>query len=318
MRVLILGATRFAGGYLAAELVREGDEVWGTGRVAADGGTRSKSVEAGGQTVPLVACDVTDRGSVTAALEASRPDAVVLLAGLASVPAANRDPAAAYAVNAVGAANVLEQTLRYAADTRVLLVTSSEIYGEVLEGELPLTEESALRPNSIYAASKAAGDLAGRAFALAKGADVVRVRPFNHTGPGQKTDFVCPDFASQVAAIARGQKDPVMEVGNLDARRDFSDVRDIVRGYVAALKRGRSAEAYNLCAEKAIRIGDILNDLCRLAGVAPEVRTAEHRRRRAEVPAVWGSAAKARDELGWSPTTPWQQTLADLLASSMG
>lgn len=317
MRVLILGVTGFAGGYLARELAHEGDEVWGAGRPRAGGGY-SRPVEIDGAPVPMVPCDITDPASITAALEASRPEAVALLAGLAFAPLSNLDPAAAYRVHAEGAVNVLEQTLRYDEAVRVLLVTSSEVYGAVGEGDLPVNEETALRPTSIYAASKAAADLAGRAFALAKGANVVRVRPFNHTGPGQRTEFVCPDFASQVAAIVRGEKEPVMEVGNLAPRRDFTDVRDIARGYVAALKKGRAGEVYNLCQGRAIGIGDILKDLCRLAGVSPEIRTAAHRKRRAEVPAYWGSPAKAREELQWEPRLAWEQTLADLLDSFAG
>ncbi|MDG2305220.1 MAG: GDP-mannose 4,6-dehydratase [Candidatus Binatia bacterium] len=316
MRVLILGVTGFAGGYLAKELVRGGDEVWGAARARPDG-RFSKVVEAGGNGFPMLSCDITDAASVSTALQQSRPDAVAMLAGLAFAPVSFLDPAAAYRVHAVGAVNVMEEVVRLDPGIRVLLVTSSEVYGAVEADQLPVTEETPLRPNSLYAASKAAADLAGRAFALSKGANVVRVRPFNHTGPGQKPDFVCPDFASQIAAIAQGRKDPVMEVGNLAPRRDFTDVRDIVRGYAAALEKGRAGEAYNLCQGRAIGIGEILSDLCGLAGVDPEIRTADHRKRAAEVNAHWGSAEKARSELGWQPEVPWSKTLKDLLAASM-
>ncbi len=313
MRVLILGVTGFAGGYLATEMARRGAEVWGAARVRPNG-EFSKAVQVDGAPIPMVSCDVTDEASISKGLEASRPDAVVLLAGLAFAPLSFRNPAAAYRVHAVGAVNVMEQALRHDDAMRVLLVTSSEVYGAVDADQLPVTEETPLLPNSLYAASKAAADLAGRAFALSKGANVVRVRPFNHTGPGQKSDFVCPDFASQVAAIARGEQEAVMEVGNLSPRRDFTDVRDIVRGYGAALEKGRPGEVYNLCQGRAVGIGEILGDLCALAGVEPEIRTAEHRQRAAEVPVHWGSAEKARVELGWEPEIPWSQTLADLLA----
>lgn len=314
MRVLILGVTGFAGGYLARELVGRGDEVWGAARVRPDG-SFSKETEVAGTPVPMVSCDITEPSSISGALDASRPDAVVLLAGIAFAPLSHEDPATAYRVHAVGAVNVMEEVVRRDPGMRVLLVTSSEVYGAVGADELPVTEETPLRPNSLYASSKAAADLAGRAFARAKDANVVRVRPFNHTGPGQKTDFVCPDFASQVAAIANGTRDPVMEVGNLSPERDFTDVRDTVRGYAAALEKGRAGEAYNLCQGRAIQIGAILGDLCRLAGVDPEIRTAEHRKRSAEVPAHWGSFEKARAELGWEPRIPWEQTLRDLLES---
>lgn len=314
MRVLILGVTGFAGGYLVRELASRGNEVWGAARARPDG-TYSKTVHDGGAAIPMVSCDITEPETIRAALAESAPDAVVMLAGLAFAPISHQDPAIAYRVHAGGAVNVMEEVVRTGRAIRVLLVTSSEVYGAVDPSELPVTESVALRPNTLYAASKAAADLAGRAFAHAKEADVVRVRPFNHTGPGQKPDFVCPDFASQVAAIAAGKREPVMEVGNLAPRRDFTDVRDIVRGYAAALESGRAGEAYNLCQGHAIGIGEILKDLCRLAGVDPEIRTAEHRKRGVEVPAHWGSFEKARAELGWEPTIPWEQTLQDLLAS---
>jgi GDP-4-dehydro-6-deoxy-D-mannose reductase len=311
MRVLILGVTGFAGRYLARELVARCDDVWGAARLR--GGQAPARLEVEGHAVSVLPCDVADRASVESTLAAVSPSAVVLLAGVAFPPAAHRDPAEAYRVHALGAVHLLEAVSSADAACRVLLVTSSEVYGVVDERELPITERTPLRPASVYGASKAAADMAGLAFASAKGCDVVRVRPFNHTGPGQRRDFVCPDFAAQVAAVAQGTRPPVMEVGNLSARRDFSDVRDIVRGYVAALDRGRSGEAYNLCSGRAIGIGEILRELCDLAGVEPEVRTAEERMRKAEVSITFGSAEKARVELGWQPEVPLRRTLEDLL-----
>ncbi len=306
MRVLILGATGFAGRHLADELARQGHEVVGAARrVSADA-----RLAGGGH---LLRCDVTRREEVDAVLAESAAAAVVLLAGLSSPPAAQADPEAAYRVHALGAVHLLAAAAARRPAPRVLLVTSSEVYGEVGPADLPLTEEAPLRPTTIYAASKAAADLAARAFARSLDLDVVRVRAFNHTGPGQRRDFVCADFAAQVAAISAGRRPPLMEVGNLDAERDFTDVRDIVRGYAAALLRGRPGEVYNLCSGRPTRIGAILEDLCALAGVRPEVRVAAERRRRAEVPAYWGSAAKAEAELGWRPEIPWRRTLSDLL-----
>ncbi|MBM4267588.1 MAG: NAD-dependent epimerase/dehydratase family protein [Deltaproteobacteria bacterium] len=315
MRVLIVGVTGFAGGYLARELSRTGDEVWGAARPKSE--TPSRLVLDGGVgEIPVLPCDVTDAAQVAAALDRSSPEAVVLLAGLASPPQADRNASQAYAVHAMGAVNLLEETARRGSGTRVLLVTSGEIYGAVPESELPVREDAALRPTTVYASSKAAADLAGRAFALAKEVDVVRARPFNHTGPGQTTDFVCPDFAAQVASIARGDREPVIEVGNLESRRDFTDVRDVVRGYAAALRRGRSGEAYNLCRGRAVAVGDVLRDLCAIAGIEPEVRTAANRQRRAEIAASFGDPGKARAELGWETAIPWRKTLGDLLASA--
>jgi GDP-4-dehydro-6-deoxy-D-mannose reductase len=305
MRVLILGITGFAGGHLAPELERAGHEVIGAAR-----GVEGNRRDAAGRV--LLHCDVARPEDVAAAFAAASPDAVVVLAGVASSPAAQRDPASAYLVHVLGTVHVLTAAARSERRPRILLVTSSEAYGEVSADELPLTEAAPLRPTSVYAASKASADLAGRAFAVSEGLEVVRVRSFNHTGPGQRTDFVCADFARQVAEIAAGRRPPVMEVGNLDVRRDFSDVRDIVRGYAIALERGAAGEVYNLCSGRATLVRSVLEDLCGIAGVRPDVRVAAERRRRAEVPAYWGSARKAEVELGWRPEIPWAQTLADL------
>jgi GDP-4-dehydro-6-deoxy-D-mannose reductase len=312
VRVLIFGATGFAGRYLARDLAALGHQVSGAVRSTASDQGRAR------HPVPLdverlLPCDVTDEAQVADAIGAASPDAVVLLAGLASPPEANRRPEDAFRVHVDGTVNVLGVLSRRARATRLLIVTSSEAYGRSGRDASPLHEDAALRPLSIYAASKAAADLAAGSYALARGADVVRVRPFNHTGPGQRRDFVCPDFAGQVAAIAAGRRPAVMEVGNLDVQRDFSDVRDIVRGYVAALLHGKAGEAYNLCSGHGTSIRDILTTLCELAGVAPEVRQDPGRQRASEVPAYWGSAAKAGRELGWHPEIAWRRTLEDLL-----
>jgi GDP-4-dehydro-6-deoxy-D-mannose reductase len=305
MRVLILGITGFAGRYLAKELEKTGREVVGAARRVPDSGR-----DEAGRT--LLRCDVTEPAEIAATLAAARADAVVMLAGMASPPAAQRDPSAAFLVHALGTVHVLAAAGRLEPRPRVLLVTSSEAYGEVREGELPVTEETPLRPASVYAASKASADLAARAFALSEKLDVVRVRSFNHTGPGQRPDFVCPDFARQVAEIAAGRRAAVMEVGNIDVERDFSDVRDVARGYVAALERGRTGEVYNLCSGRPRSIRSILEELFAIAGVRPEIRVAPERVRPHEVPAYWGSPAKAEAELGWRPEIPWAQTVADL------
>ena len=312
MRVLIFGATGFAGRYLARELTQLGHVVWGASRAISTDANSGHPVAL--EVAQLLRCDVADGAQVRDVLAASQADAVVMLSGVASPPEANRLPEQSFSVHVTGAVNVLGAVAARPRATRVLVVTSSEAYGSTGRAASPLVEEAALHPTSIYAASKAAADLAAEAFAVSRGCDVVRVRPFNHTGPGQRRDFVCPDFAGQVAAIAAGRRAPVLEVGNLDVCRDFSDVRDIVRGYVAALLRGKSGDVYNLCSGHGTSIRDILTALCQLADIEPEIRQDGSRQRPAEVPAYWGSAAKAARDLDWRPEIPWHRTLADLLA----
>ena len=322
MRVLIIGAAGFAGRYLARELLSRGHEVFGGTRSGgtdeapgprADGVPRPDDLPE----IPLLRCDVTSGEQVEEGIDASRADVVALLAGLASPPAANLDPAEAFRVHAVGVATLLDRVSRASRPIRALIVTSSEVYGAISPEDLPITESVGLRPTTIYAASKAAADIAAAAFAASRGCDVVRMRPFNHTGPGQRRDFVCPDFAGQVAEIVRGRRDPVLEVGNLEVRRDFCDVRDVVRGYADAIERGRAGEVYNLCSGRATAIREILETLCSLAGVRPEVRPAPGRKRGGEMPAVWGSAARAKEDLGWEPGIELRRTLEDVLSRAI-
>lgn len=340
MRVLVIGASGFAGRHAVAALRASGHAVvcGGRGRVsdpptpgakgeaAAAAGDIASEAEADSPTLGALLdtapaasssdlnCDVTRPESIALALAEAQADAVLLLAGMASPPAALADPPGAFSVHVLGAVNLLAEVARRGGRERVVWVGSSEMYGAVLPEENPVREHVRLRPATVYAASKAAADMAVRAVAFGRSLDVVRVRPFNHTGPGQRLDFVCPDFASQVVEIAEGRRAPVVEVGNIDVERDFADVRDIVRGYIAALERGRSGEAYNLCSGQPRSIRAILGELCAQAGIEPEIRVLPARWRPAEVPAYWGCAEKARAELGWRPEIPWSTTLGDLIA----
>lgn len=316
MRTLVVGSGGFAGRWLVAELAARGHEVIGTrspgegAETRGRGGTGSCGAEAATQ----LPCDVRDVASVREAVAVAAPDSVVLLAGISFAPRANRDPAEAYAVHALGVIHVVTEAARQRPGVRVLVVTTGEVYAGLPPAEMPALESAPLLPVSLYAATKAAGDLA--CIALARGYDgvLVRARPFNHTGPGQRAEFVCPDFARQVAAIARGRRAPRMEVGNLDVQRDFSDVRDIVRGYADALERGRHGEVYNLCSGRPAAIREVLETLASLAGATPEVVVDPRRVRPDEVKVLYGSAEKARRELGWVPARSLRETLEDLLA----
>ncbi len=177
----------------------------------------------------------------------------------------------------------------------------------------PVTENNLFRPLSPYAVSKAAADLAAYQWSRAHGFDVVRLRPFNHTGPGQTPEFVCTDFARQVVAVERGMQPPRIAVGNLDVARDFSDVRDVVSAYVLAWQRGQSGEAYNVCSGIVRTPGEILDTLLRLSGVRAELDVQPARLRPVDVPMLVGSAAKLHAATGWAPALSWEQTLRDLL-----
>jgi GDP-4-dehydro-6-deoxy-D-mannose reductase len=194
-----------------------------------------------------------------------------------------------------------------------MVVTSSEIYGAVAPSELPVTEDTPLRPRTVYGASKAAADVAAGQWARAYGLALVRARPFNHTGPGQDPAFVCSGLARQLARAEAGLEPPEVHVGNLDPVRDFSDVRDIAAGYVALLERGRAGEAYNLCAGTGVSIAEVLAVLRTNARLPVRVVTDPSRRRADDVPRIVGSHARATADTGWSPTIPLNATLTAVL-----
>jgi GDP-4-dehydro-6-deoxy-D-mannose reductase len=195
--------------------------------------------------------------------------------------------------------------------SRVLVVTSSDVYGATDAGARPIDETAPLRPIGVYGISKAAADLAAFRHWWATGQAVVRARAFNHTGPGQSPAFVCSDFARQIASIAAGRAEPVLHVGNLDVERDFSDVRDVARGYALLWERGEPGEVYNLCSGIATRVADVVDMLIAESGAAVRIVAEPERRRGREIPTIVGSAARAR-ALGWAPAIPLAETLRDL------
>jgi GDP-4-dehydro-6-deoxy-D-mannose reductase len=269
----------------------------------------------------LLLCDICDREQIEAVVRTARPEGVFHLAAFTNPAASFADPDGAYRANLFGSLNLFAALAAAARGCRVLWVGSSDVYGQVEAEELPVTERNSFRPLSPYAVSKAAADLAAYQWSRARRLDVVRVRPFNHTGPGQVSDFVCPDFAFQLAAVKHHRRPARVEVGNLDVVRDFSDVRDVVRAYVAAFERGAPGEAYNVCSGRGRTPREILERLIQLSGIQVEVVIEPARQRPVDVPVLIGSAAKLRDATGWAPMIDWDQTLRDLLeywAARMG
>jgi GDP-4-dehydro-6-deoxy-D-mannose reductase len=314
VRYFITGIGGFAGTHLAARLLEDGHEVGGL--------VRERRVYPGLITLAArhprfdpaaLACgDVADAAAMTRAIAEAQPDGVFHLAGIAFVPRAEADPGRALVVNALGSRNVMAAVHREAPASRVVIVGSADVYGAAAESGLPIDENCALRPVSIYGLSKAAADMAAFQQWWETGLAVIRARAFNHTGPGQSADFVCSDFARQAVRIERGAVPPLLRVGNLRSARDFSDVRDIVRGYVVLMERGAPGEAYNLCTGETVSIAAIVDGLRAETSVPFEVVEESARVRRREIPRVVGNAARAR-ALGWLASIPLRQTLRDLL-----
>ena len=308
MRVLVTGAGGFVGPYLVRALAEHGHQVHGLVQAAVPDGVLA------GVPVSVHRGDVLDAPAMDALVARVRPDAVCHLAALSFVPAAERDPPAAYRVTVDGTLIVLRAVREHAPTARLLYVGSSDAYGAVLSDELPIDEDVPFRPLTVYGASKAAAELTAAQWGRAYGLDVVRARPFNHTGPGQSPAFVGPALARQIADIEAGRQGRVLRVGNLDPVRDLSDVRDVVAGYVALLERGMSSHAYNLCSGIGRSIREVVDVFRSLARVPIDVEQDPALVRRVEVPSLIGCAERIQADTGWHPAIPFEQTAADLLA----
>ena len=296
MKVAVTGARGFVGPHLVKHLEACGDDVLPLDRNGPD---------------PF---DVTDAGMVHSRLTDARADVVYHLAALSHVGESWKSPAASFRVNAEGTLNVLRACTELGV-ARVIVVLSSEEYGRVKEAELPLTEESALRPVTPYGAAKAAADVLAHQAFLGDELGAIRVRPFSHTGPGQSERFVVPALA---ARIARAERDGVAEipVGSLSAVRDLTDVRDVVRAYRLLAERGRPGDVYNVCSGTGVSVQEIADHLLARATRPIRLVTDPDLGRPVEVPRLVGSSLRLREATGWAPEIPLEQTLGDVLADA--
>ena len=303
-RALITGASGFAGPYLIRHLLESGYEVFGGIH-----GPGANLLPQGCHPAPI---DVTDRGNLGAVVARARPDEVYHLAGLTR-PAAGT-PDEFYRINLEGALNLLEAVREQAPNAGTLLVGSAYAYGRV---DHPITETEPLRPVNHYGVSKAAADMLGFTYAL-EGLKVVRVRPFNHSGPGQSPDFVLPTLVEQFAEIKAGKREPVVRLGNLDSARDLSDVRDVVRGYHLALQKARPGEAYNLGSGRGASVRELFELISDTSGIEATLVTEPARVRATDIPYLVANADKAREELGWEAKIPLKQTIQDMIEAGAG
>lgn len=297
MRALITGAGGFVGHYLIEHLLASGDEV-----IAA---TLTESLI--NDKAEKIILDVLDLDSCRKFISHYKPDVIYHLAGIAFVPEAEDNFQKALNVNVLGASNIFRTTHLLGLKIRILYISSAEVYGKIESKDLPISENVKLAPANNYSLSKAMGELVCERYGRQGTVTPVIIRPFNHIGPGQDERFVASSFAKQLAEIAKGKQDPVIYVGNLDAKRDFSDVRDIVRAYRMAGIKGRGI--YNLASGRSISIRSLLDLLIAASGLNVEVRQESSRMRAAEVPEIYGSYAKAKSEFGWQPEIELRETL---------
>lgn len=297
MRALVIGAGGFVGGYLVRHLLQAGDEVIGTTMLAAE------PIES----IRMLPLDITDRTAVERVIGEVAPDVIYHLAGISFVPEAERDFQKTLTVNVGGTQHVVSSARGVGG---LLFVSSAEVYGHITSADLPIHEGTELRPANNYSLSKRMAELVVERYQRQGLLRCAIARPFNHIGPGQDSRFVASNFALQLARVARGLASPLLSVGNLEARRDFSDVRDIVRGYrlIATKHQG----IFNLGSGTSRSIQELLDTLIDISGISVEATQDPSRMRGPEVPELFGSNERVTRTCGWVPEIPFQQSLEDL------
>ncbi|MEN9979579.1 MAG: GDP-mannose 4,6-dehydratase [candidate division WOR-3 bacterium] len=310
MKYLITGITGFAGSHLAEYLLNLGNgEVHGTIRWR----SRTENIDHLRDRIQLHDCDLRDSYSVNRLIASVKPDRIYHLAAQSFVPMSWAAPAETFVTNVIAQINLFEAVRAAGCDCRIQIACSSEEYGLVLPDEVPIKETNPLRPLSPYAVSKVAQDLMGYQYHQSYKLFIIRTRGFNHTGPRRGHVFVTSNFARQIAEMEKGRREPVLHVGNLDAVRDFTDVRDTVRAYYLILEKGVPGEVYNVATGRGYRIAEVVDILRSHARVKFEVRQDPGRMRPSDVQLLIGDATRLRTATGWEPQIPFEQTLSDLL-----
>lgn len=310
MKILITGASGFVGGHLAEHLLTIADyEIHGT--YLSDESLQESLVK---DKITFHKTDLQQKEQVTALIQEVKPDRIFHLAAQANVPISFKDPVQTFHANIDSEVYLLE-ALRNEnlTNTRVLIVGSSEEYGYVKPEELPVTETTPLRPANPYSVSKIAQDYLAVQYNISYNMPLIRVRPFNHIGPKQKTGYVVTDFAKQIADIEKGVIEPVIHVGNLEAKRDFTDVRDMVKAYTLLLEKGQPGEVYNIGSGVSHKIQGILDTLLSLSTAKITVTVDQSKLRPSDVPEIVCDNTKIKEVTGWHPEIAFEQTLKDIL-----
>lgn len=310
MKSLIIGGAGFVGAYLIRHLrIDLGQDVVVTKmpheEIKVDGVNMDE--------IQIVDLNILDKDAIVETFKSVHPDYIFHLAAQSSVAVSWKNPALTIDVNVKGGVNVLEALRELGYKPRVLLIGSGEEYGHILPNETPIKEGNVSRPGNIYAATKACQNMLGKIYADAYGLDVMMVRAFNHIGPNQTPIFVVADFCKQVAEIEAGLKEPVMKVGNLSAKRDFTDVRDVVRAYGLLMKNGQAGETYNIGSGHAIAIDDILKMIVANSSADISVEVDPAKLRPVDVPIIEADITKVSEATGWKREIELEQTIKETL-----
>lgn len=305
MKALVIGGGGFVGPYLVNHLVNDLEyEVTVTK-------TEKETLNMDNAKVRNL--DILDIDQIINLLNEEKADYLFHLAAQSSVAYSWKNPTLTVDVNVKGCINLLEAARAVEKKPRILLIGSGEEYGHIKKDECPIIEDNVVRPGNIYAATKACQNMLGKIYSDAYDLDIMMVRAFNHIGPNQTPMFVVADFCKQVADIEKGIQEPVIYVGNLSAKRDFTDVRDVVKAYAKLVKGGKRGETYNVGTGNAVAIEDILNKIVSMSDKNIEVKIDEKKLRPVDVPIIEPDISKIKSEVGWEPQIPLEQTLLETL-----
>ena len=308
-KALVTGINGFVGSHLADLLIAKGYEV--SGFTFSRDVSNLKHIES---QVSMFYGDIRDAETIESVISQVEPDFLYHLAGSAFVPDADANPKFVFEVNAMGTLNLLEAIRRLQIKIRVLVVCTGEVYGQVPEENLPVSETQPMMPASFYGMTKACADLIAQQYAITFQMDVIRARPYNHIGPRQSEQFVCSSFAKQIVEIEKGCREPVLHVGNLQARRDFTDVRDIVRGYCTILVGARSGAVYNIGSGRAWKIEELVKILVSKSVVKTiKLKQDPSRMRANDLPVMLAETSSLKRDLNWKLEISIEQSLQDLL-----
>ncbi len=310
MRILITGVTGFAGTHLANLLAEDSHDLdlYGTYRHSGRDSLLEISRE-----VELIECDVNYFQSVERVLESVLPDIIFHFAAYVSVAKSFEHPALIFQTNAIGTINLLEAVRKVCKGAKILIPGSAEVYGKVKLADMPIKETQALKPQNPYGLSKAMQEMLGLYYFNAFGLNIYLTRTFHYTGPGQPPGFVCSDFARQIADIERGKQDSILRVGNLGAKRDFLDIRDVVKAYWEIVEKGSPGADYNVCQGKSMSIKEILDTLLQMSPCDIPVKIDKEKLRPVDVPDFVGDNSKLKRDTSWVPQIDMAETLRDVL-----